>query len=99
MQERPSRIPCAVACELLAGGIAGPVTLVDFNERGFQILSKRRLLIGTRVELAIPGCYPVDGFVRWSIGDRAGISFKWPVRLEIIAKAVEAASTQPPQSG
>ncbi len=92
MHERSSRTDCAVSCRIGADGRTFPATLTDFNGRGFQLTCERMLMVGAHVELSIPGCVPVAAIVRWSLGGRAGCVFERPVRDDILAMAIDAAT-------
>ena len=91
MQERSSRAGCDVPCELTIERETLSVRMTDFHDRGLQLLCDRPLMVGTKVELVIPGCLPVSADVRWALGKRAGCICERPVRGDIIAAAVSAA--------
>ena len=94
MQERPDRTLCEVGCRLEMNGESVEATLVDFTDRGFQIVSDRWLPVGSTLMLSLPNCHPVEAVVRWALGQRAGCAFARPVRPEAIAAAVEAAQSE-----
>lgn len=73
---RPKRLPAPLAIRLrTAEGASFQVRLVDFSRRGFGVESRRTVLIGSIVELDLPGLGWVAAEIRWNIGSRTGGRF------------------------
>ena len=88
----PARNDCAIACAVVVPGFGEqPAVLRDYTRRGFQVECGRPLLVGSDIQLKLPGCDPVDAVVRWSVGRAAGCAFHRPVREELLAAVIEAA--------
>jgi hypothetical protein len=90
-ERKPLRTLCKQACSLLIDSGEEPAVLLDYHGRGFQVSTRRTLMVGTLLSLALPRCLPVEAHVRWSLGGRAGCRFKHPVQEDLVRQAVEKA--------
>ncbi len=53
-------------------------TLVNYHDRGFQVACERPLLVGAKIMLKLPNCYPAWARVRWSLGTNSGCASPSP---------------------
>jgi hypothetical protein len=93
-ERKPVRTLCRQACILVVDGREESAVLLDYHGRGFQVSTSRPLLVGTRLSLVLPRCFPVEARVRWSLGGRAGCLFEHPVQEDLIRQAIERASAE-----
>lgn len=58
-----------------ADGSTAPAKLTDFSEEGCRIESEAEMLIGERLQIAIPRMGQVKAQVRWAFHGSAGAKF------------------------
>jgi hypothetical protein len=91
-QERAERYPASTACILIVDGVEEEAKLEDYTARGFRVSCRKRPLVGSRVQIVLPGCQAVDAVVRWALGNSAGCLFQIPVNATLIRRIVEGAA-------
>jgi hypothetical protein len=91
-QERAERHLAGTACILIVDGVEEEAKLEDYTARGFRVSCRKRPLVGTSVQIALPGCHAVDAVVRWALGNSASCLFQVPVNAELIRRAVDGAA-------
>ena len=80
---KPKRLPTAVVIQLrTAEGKVARARLVDYSRSGFGIESRAHVLIGSTIELDLPGAGWVKASVRWSLGNKSGGWFEEEIPAE-----------------
>src|SRR5262245_28097728 len=77
LERFPGRSAVRLACVVTSDRRPPREAIIhDLSFRGFGLTTADQLMIGSRVEIDIPGVGRVGAIVRWSLCDRAGGQFE-----------------------
>ena len=87
----PARNPCAVKCTIVTDAGTVEAVLEDFSHHGCKIRCGKGIIVGSWIELHLPGCQAVNALVKWSIGGTSGCVFRPRLDEDKLRCALEAA--------
>ena len=72
----PPRNSCAVKCTIVTDAGTTEAVLEDFSHHGCKVSCGKGIIVGSVIEVHLPGCQPVEALVKWSIGGSSGCVFR-----------------------
>jgi hypothetical protein len=89
----PPRNPCAVKCTIVTQAGTVDAVLEDFSHHGCKLRCGNGIIVGTLIELHLPGCEAVKALVKWSIGGSSGCVFRPRLDEDKLRAALESAGS------
>ena len=87
----PPRSECEVKCMVVTEAGTVEAVLEDFSYHGCKLSCGKGIIVGSSVEIQLPGCQPVIALVKWSIGGSSGCVFRPRLDEDRLRAALQAA--------
>lgn len=87
-RHRGARLPVNLRAQLWCDGKLIPAQVLNLSPTGAAVSASRCQISSRQISLKLPGLSSIPAQVRWSDGDRIGLSFNTPLLLVQIQRAL-----------
>lgn len=87
-QRSVERCHVLIVTNLRVDGVVYPFEVLNISTMGFGGASALTLLMGSIVEIDLPGLGFVDAHIRWALAGQIGVQFVTPLTLDQCRRAI-----------